>query len=226
MSNPKKQFIGQVFGVVLSLAIGALVFMKLINPYLPYEPDPELNPDKAHTHADFAIWIGDELLDFSDNEFMSGLSTSDESHDEEDEYLHKYFHLHDNVSHVVHQHKPDLYMGEFFESLGMKQTEDCFTLDEAHGGQELCNEGGQKNWRMFVNGKEMKMDPDYDFKDLEKILYTYDVNKEQLENAFKKMTDDSCKYSQACPWRGPPPEENCIADPSVPCIADLEDDFS
>ncbi|UPA22205.1 hypothetical protein K8942_04060 [Candidatus Peribacteria bacterium] len=69
----------------------------------------------------------------------------------------------------------------------------------------------------------------YDFKDGDKILLSYgpyfEVGEEGVTphtNTMKKewalLTNDACMYSKTCPGRGTPPTENCIADPTVPCI--------
>ena len=42
----------------------------------------------------------------------------------------KYLHLHDGNGHVIHRHKPDLTLGDFFHSLGMTMTSSCFELDD------------------------------------------------------------------------------------------------
>lgn len=207
----------KVVRIVLAAAIAYFVFMKFINPYLPWEPDPSLNPDPNHVHADFAVWINGTMLDFSDDKYMSGLSYSDESHDEESEYLHKYLHLHDNVGHVIHRHLPEYTVGDFLKSLSFSYEGDCLTTDE---GTEYCG------WRMMLNGEEVAVDFDYDFSDIDKIVLSHGATDDDLAAQWKDMTDDACLYSQACPWRGDPPAENCIADPAVPCVADLEDDFS
>lgn len=172
------------------------------------------NPDPNHTHADFAVYIRGEKVDFSGDKYMSGLSTDDSTHDEEDEYHHQHLHLHDNLGDVIHRHKPGLTLGEFFGSLDKETRDDCF-MDE-------CNTPDEQ-WRMFVNGAEMPMSLDYVFADIDQILLTYGASDEQVQTQLKMMTDEACLFSRTCPQRGDPPAENCIADPAVPCVAPLED---
>lgn len=171
------------------------------------------NPDPNHTHADFAVWIDGNQLDFSDPSYMSGLSTDEHSHDEEGEYHHEHMHLHDSVGHVVHVHKTGLPLKEFFESLPYRfpQGMRMFVANPtARQGEEL-------DWR------EMPFTLDYVFDDMDMILFTN--AKEDMEIYLQQnfMTDDACLYSQTCPWRGEPPAENCIADPAVPCVVPEED---
>src|SRR3989338_2975617 len=75
------------------------------------------NPDPNHMHADFAVWVDDEKLDFSASELMAGLSSDEQSDDEEGEYLREHLPLHDSIGNVIHRRKPGLTVGQFFESL-------------------------------------------------------------------------------------------------------------
>ena len=177
----------------------------------PLDPHDVPSPDPNHAHADFAVWFDDMQVNFAREEFMSG---SSDEHDP-NHYKHdQYFHLHDGNGHVVHRHKPGLPISEFFASLGMKFTKDCFRIDAANAA---CI-GPLGTLRMLVNGKEIPVNPDYVFEDLDQILIILAANDDEIIHALAQMTDDACLYSQRCPWRGAPPAENCIADPAVPCV--------
>ncbi len=203
------------------------------------------NPDPNHVHADFAIWVNGYKLDFSDARYMSEAPTPTSmlphfipaalAHENEnDENVNpdrKYLHLHDGNGHVIHRHKPDLTLGDFFHSLGMTMTSSCFELDDfqfQHLDQgwvhdfartkNLCSDG-KFRWTMIVNGKAVPMDAGYVFADGDKILLSYGSSDTASQEQYKQMTDDACLYSKTCPERGTPPTENCIADPSVPCVA-------
>tara|TARA_Y100000310_G_scaffold119476_2_gene118241 strand:+ start:23379 stop:23939 length:561 start_codon:yes stop_codon:yes gene_type:complete len=165
-----------------------------------YEP----NPDPNHTHADFAVWVEGEKVEFSDAKYMSGVSWDEGSHDEADEYHHEHLHLHDEVGHVLHRHKPGLTLDAFFESLDYSF-------------------GSQYTWRMFVTGDEMGFDLGYVFKDMDQVLLTTSAGSAEVLNQIEQLTDDACLYSRTCPWRGDPPAENCIADPAVPCTVPEDD---
>jgi len=157
------------------------------------------NPDPNHTHADFAIWVDGAQVDFSESKYMSGLSTDEHTHDEEGEYLHKFLHLHDGNGNVLHSHKSDQTLREFFDSLGYS-----FSNEYA--------------WRMFINGEEHEFDLSYAFQDMDQILLTTSSNETDVLNQIAHITDEACLYSKTCPWRGDPPTENCVADPEVPCV--------
>ena len=163
------------------------------------------NPDPNHTHADFAVFIDGSRVDFSQEKYMS----TDENP------KHPYTHVHDGNGNVMHRHKPGITIGDFFSSLKITLTPECFTLDT---GEQYCNDG-KKRWRMFVNGQEVPVNPAYVFQDLDQILLTYGASDTAYEQQRRQLTNDACKYSQTCPERGTPPKENCISDPTVPCIA-------
>ena len=187
------------------------------------------NPDPNHTHADFAVWVQDTKLDFSGNQYMSGISTDPHSHPTDGPK--KYLHLHDGNGSVIHRHKPGLTLGEFVASIGFSMTDQCLTLDEMQYQKldaswvsdfavvpELCNTG-KFQWTMVVNGEAHELDPAYAFADGDKILLSYSASDTVWQDQWNDMTNDACRYSQTCPWRGAPPTENCIADPEVPCVA-------
>lgn len=191
------------------------------------------NPDPNHNHADFAVYIEGRKLDFSDPRYMSTPPTESESqsllpslllstayaHEGEDEGGHikgrEYLHLHDGNGSVMHRHKPNLTLGDFFVSIGFHMTEHCFVLED---GSEICPIKGKK-WQMFVNGQEMSWNNQYVFQDLDTILLTYGATESQIQEQLSQLTNDACLYSKTCPERGDPPAENCIADPTVPCVA-------
>lgn len=183
------------------------------------------NPDPNHTHADFAVWVEGEKLSFTDEKFMSGISTDEHTHDEEGEYRHKYLHLHDGIGHVIHRHKPGLTLREFLRSIGME-----WVIDTSSGAPYInpAVVGGgatdpQIRLRLFVNEEEIEPSPgtdilEYIFEDNDKILITDAIDEKEVGTQLDAMTDDACLYSKTCPWRGDPPTENCIADPEVPCV--------
>lgn len=187
--------------ILLGVVIGTLFFMNRAHTPAP-------NPDPNHTHADFAVFLGGEKIDFSLAKYMSGLSTDDTTHDEEHEHLDPYLHLHDNNGDVIHRHKPELTLSDFFGSLpGI-----------SYNGTTFSKDGVQAVVRLFVNGKEHPEGAAYVFTDIDTVLITDTTDEADLTHQFSLMTDEACLYSRTCPWRGDPPTENCVADPEVPCV--------
>lgn len=228
---------GGVIAIVIGVAVATGMFR-----------EPAQNPDPNHTHADFAIWVLSTKLDFSDDRYMSAppaaVDTSFQfipsafAHEEEagEEALpgRQYLHLHDGIGNVIHRHKPELTLNDFFLSIGLDMHSDCLTIDDFLLSQipaaeretwalttELCN-SGKFRWTMVVNGTVTPMNPDYEFQDGDKILLSYESSDTAWQQQWEDMTDDACLYSRTCPWRGDPPAENCIADPEVPCVIPVE----
>jgi hypothetical protein len=219
MDTHMKRSLLQLIGVGI-VAVSGLALWGVWSTYQPAQ-----NPDPNHTHADFAVWVDGKQLDFSGQAFMSGLST-DANHDSEIGNR-KYLHLHDGVGTVIHRHKPGLLLRDFFETLGVAfRVKDgnnlCIRFPQLP--EEICQDEAShvNNWGMIVNGGNSSyFDPAYVFKDEDKIMiYVGDPEptEEDIRRAWDRMTDDACKYSKTCPWKGEPPTENCIADPTVPCV--------
>lgn len=221
--------------VVIAILMGIAVLARTTTVVAPH---PAVNPDPNHIHADFAVWIADAQLDFSNDIYMSGSSTDESTHPHQG--ARQYIHLHDGNDHVIHLHKPGKTLGDAMHSLGLRMQNDCLTLDDyqrrrmqsvgksspasfADSSQsgELCSDASL-HWQLFVNGREQPFDPSYTIQDLDQILLRFssrDSADDLLKRQLRDMTDDACLYSRTCPERGAPPTENCIADPTVPCIA-------
>ncbi len=199
---------------ILSLLLAAFVVVWALGPGRTHAP--AVNPDPNHTHADFAVWVRGKQIDFSLPKYMSGLST-DAVHDETHS---KYFHLHDANGRVIHRHKPDLSLGEFFTSIGFgfgSKVEDewCWYALQEKRPFAACESGPMK---LYVNGKLTPGNPaDYVFADNDKLLLTDALLQDDITYQLGLLSNDACLYSRTCPERGDPPTENCIADPEVPC---------
>ncbi len=209
--------LGRFTGVLLLPFLAAGIWL-----LLGQDRTPAANPDPNHTHADLAVWVAGRKLDFSGDQFQSGGAADAASHPAEGP--RKYLHLHDGIGHVIHRHKPGLTLDQFLRSIDVVASlEGDASLPAAP--RQLCvtwPDGRtcvpQGEGRLFVNGAEMPYDLAYDFQDGDQILLTYGATDAQVREQLAQMTDDACRYSRTCPWRGEPPAENCIADPTVPCV--------
>lgn len=192
------------------------------------------NPDPNHTHADFAVWIHGVQWDFAQEKYMSTVPVSFESspsfvlipqasaHADEPEggsgvlvIGREHLHLHDGNGQVAHRHKPGLGFGDFLSSLGFTLTETCLTTDT---GEKTCN-SDTETWQFFVNGRElMPLPVNYVFQDEDQILLTFGADTAEIQKQLSLLSNDACLYSKTCPGRGTPPTENCIADPTIPCV--------
>ncbi len=196
--------------VIIVLAVGIVVLLGR-----PHTPVP--NPDPNHTHVDFAVMLDGTAVDFTEEFFQTGESTEDHTRDPSLSGMRKFLHLHDGLGHVIHRHKPGLTLQDFFDSIEVGFTAECILYRSPKIDRDMgCAE---HPWRMVVNKQERPFSLNYDFQDGDKILLTTALDDATLQAEWNGMTDDACRYSQTCPWRGKPPVENCIADPTVPCVA-------
>ncbi|MFB6226097.1 MAG: DsbA family protein [Candidatus Paceibacteria bacterium] len=159
---------------------------------------------QVHKHADIAVYINNRKIDLSKPKYQS----------DGEQHQHKYSHHHDQVGHIIHQHKDGIPLSEHFKSLGMKLTNKCFQLDN---GAEYCS-NENKSLKAFVNGERITNPADYVFEDLDRILISYGpLTGPNIEQQLDSVTDEACIYSKECPERGDPPEESCVGGLGTKC---------
>lgn len=154
--------------------------------------------EKVHEHADFKLFIDNiEGSSLSGDKYQS---TTGEEHSRSQ-------HLHDNNGWNIHKHLTRETITDFLQSLDIKLTNNCLTLDN---GQTYCNSNA-KTLKFFVNGTLMTDFMTYEFSDLDRILISYGAETdEQIKLQLDAVTDLSCMYSDKCPERGKPPTETCV----------------
>ncbi len=169
----------------------------------------------VHNHADFKVYLNGQAVNFAQQKYMSEKPESNGQ--SKGHYLSPFFHLHDMDGDVLHQHISGMKIGQFFETLGMQFTSDCFVMDD---GAKYCNDG-KKTLKMYVNGQRNNDMANYEFNDLDRILITYgDESEEDITKQMESVTDKACIQSEKCPERGKPHDESsCTA--SGDCIAPL-----
>lgn len=188
-----------------------LIQENLNNPRASNNSNTSTKQKTVHKHADLAIYANNRKIDLSKEKFQSS----------EDDRKHKHSHHHDNVGNIIHQHKSGITLGEHFESLGMKFTDECLKLAN---GQEYCS-NENNSLKLFVNGERNTQYGDYVFEDLDRILISYGpkLDSNNIEWQLKQVTDKSCIYSGKCPERGEPPEESCVGGLGTKCETSSED---
>jgi|CXWL01.1.fsa_nt_gi hypothetical protein len=222
-----KKFLPVIVFVIL--AIGAYEYG--LNRMVP-------NPDPNHTHADFAVWIGGERVDFAQEKYMTEELTANQlqalsnstATGSTQKVLKQYLHLHGMNGYVIHRHKPGLTLEDFFDSLSSDSNPIQFHRNVSVGINYftfcICTQPtafecpcAPVSVRLFVNGEEVIDGPGYVFHDGDRLLITDAVDQTEVVNELDLLTDEACMLSKTCPGRGRPPVENCISDPMIPCIA-------
>lgn len=176
-------------GVLLVIG-GHLVYQQAYASPATYEGD------EVHVHADFLLYINDEQIDFSGDQYQSSAT----------QVLHPDFHFHDNEDHIIHRHAADLTLAAFLDSLGYTLTNECITTDS---GQTHCSDE-ESELLLYVNGQTYDDITSYIPEDEDQVLLYYGApDNLAIETYLDEVTDKACIYSGTCPERGLPPPESC-----------------
>lgn len=172
-------------------------FKTLVQAALLTVPISQAPEEKYHVHANIAVVLNGEKLDFRQEKYQST----------EAKELDLNIHLHDGNGDLIHIHKQGATLGESFTSLGMSLSADCLILDS---GEKFCNDGNN-TLKMYVNGKPDSRFGDLLPQDLDRILLSYGRDSEEtVERQIGSVADTACIYSLTCPERGEPPAETCV----------------
>ncbi|HLD40187.1 MAG TPA: hypothetical protein VJB13_03530 [Candidatus Nanoarchaeia archaeon] len=192
-----------LFRITKKLVIVGLLLVAaaiLFNMYL-VQNTPEVGVvGDIHYHADFAMYVNGERYNFSQEKYMST----------ENKTLSNFAHLHDMNGNIIHKHASGITLGFFLETLGMKLTDTCLTMDD---GTEYCN-SGNKLLKLYVNDKPNTNFDNYNLQDEDRILLSYGSESEkEIEKQLDSVSDAACIYSLTCPEKGAPPAEaSCVGD--------------
>jgi hypothetical protein len=114
-----------------------------------------------HVHTAFAVKINGEKLDFSQEKYQ---------------VRSQYMHVENNDGNTLHRHATGVPVGEFFNSVGMNITDNCFTLEDK---TSYCS-NGNSNLEFYVNGNKTNSIANYVFNEDDRILIVYG-NKNAME---------------------------------------------
>ncbi|HVE37645.1 MAG TPA: hypothetical protein VNA18_05575 [Nitrososphaeraceae archaeon] len=118
-----------------------------------------------HVHAAFAVKINGEKLDFSQEKYQ---------------VRSQYMHVENNDGNTLHRHATGVPVGEFFNSVGMNITDNCFTLEDK---TSYCTKENS-NLELYVNGNKTNSIANYVFNEDDRILIVYGNN-----NAIETQQD-------------------------------------
>jgi hypothetical protein len=191
----KRLLVPAGIGILTALALGYIIGMytipnRLLHPFAP------TIPKEVHVHADFRMYINDERIRFTDAKYQSEVGRK----------LADYIHFHDGSDEVIHRHANGITLAAFFDSLGLKLTNTCVTLDT---GTSYCR-GDDGELMLIVNGLPVHDIEHYILADNDRILlYFGDPQNPHLTEYTHGVTDLACMYTGTCPERGTPPTEGC-----------------
>ena len=193
--------------------LGSLLMLNQVKRTIDNQPIPAF-----HEHADFAMYLNGDLVDFTKDEFMSvtpckvvqtrfGIPIA-QAHGKNRESLKDDVHLHDNIGGVVHSHLEGIDWSDFFVSIGMSFDDKSFADDQ--GNVFVNNETHE--FRFFVNGVEVEMIAEREIRDNDKVLISYGLigrSVDDFATELVSITNDACFYSETCLHRGGAPYESC-----------------
>jgi len=125
----------------------------------------------THEHAAFRLFINGQAVDFSQPKYQ---------------LKSQYVHLEGGDGDTIHKHATGVDIGFLFETMGMKFTNVCFTMDD---GTKYCNEGNN-TLKFFVNGVRNNAYDKYVLKDNDRILISYGSEEQQQIDEQLKAVED------------------------------------
>ena len=128
----------------------------------------------AHVHAAFAVKLNGTQLDFSDPKYQ---------------VKSRYMHVENNDGTTLHRHATGVPVNEFFRSIKMNVTSNCFTTDN---GTKYCSNGKQ-NLDFYVNGTKVPSIANYVFNDGDRILIAYGENPLQIKQDLDQLRQQPIK---------------------------------
>ena len=120
----------------------------------------------AHEHAVFRLFINGQIVDFSQPQYQ---------------LKNRYIHFEGSDGDTIHKHATGVDIGFLFETLGMKFSSECFTMDNV---TQYCNEGSNA-LKFFVNDGRNDMYNNYVLKDNDQILISYGA--EELQQIYEQL---------------------------------------
>ena len=180
--------------VVIAVVVIALIAVIGYRVQLAIEGANQRYNTEVHVHADFAVFMNGNQLDFSQTEYQSSVSH------EKDEDVH----LHDGDGKVVHRHAGGVTFAQLLKSIGYELTSDCFTTDT---NEQYCA-NASSTLAFYVNGNPADKTT-YIPQEEDRMLLTYGPTGADVKDQLASITDESCIHTGSCPERGVAPVESC-----------------
>lgn len=167
LTNKKYIILAIIGSIILISTIASIRFSDFDVDELP-EGVGEIGSE--HAHAKFSVMLDSDFIDFDPITYDKYANAN--------KYM---FMMPDGSYNVIHRHAANVTLGMFFDSFGIKWTDDCLvfspdtvkTQGKPFERLEYCNEGDEKT-RLFVGGDLNEMGPNYIIQEGEQILIVFD----------------------------------------------------
>ncbi len=182
-SLPKKSNVKKIILYVAVFLVFAAIAYGVYSLFS--SPTASIGPiGSTHEHVDFKVYINGETIDFSQSKYQlrSG-----------------YVHVEGGEGDLVHKHATGVTMAYFLNTLGIKLTNDCITVNNI----DYCNTVSSniqeiKTLKMYVNGQPLQSNQftAYELHDLDKVLISYgNESSEQIQQQLNSITDSARQSS-------------------------------
>lgn len=169
-----------IIGVVVAVIAGGAYFAIVAS-----FSGPRLGPlNSTHDHADFIVYINDERIDFSQEQFQVRSS---------------YVHLEGGDGDVIHMHATNVNLGFTFQTLGMRITPTSISTQDG----QLYQNGGGRELQVHVNGVRIDDPANYVIQPLDKILIVYGDETDEEIVALQETIPDAAEQVQGA-FNNPP----------------------
>lgn len=185
--------------LILGLVLGFLVFGLVRLAALP-------PPETVHYHANWAVWINGERVDFTGDRYMEDVSAC--AADPSNMTAHARVHMHENNADVVHVHAPGATWGHLLQNLGWGIGPDWIYTDSG----ELYRNGEEGRLTFVLNG--IVVPPAYDrvIQDTDRMLISFgtETPEDLVNERFPTVASNAREFDEnydPAGCRGTTPEE-------------------
>lgn len=148
-------------------------------------------PDPPHYHANWAVVVNGEQLDFSADRYMqsvvrcAGTEVVDPA---------ERVHMHNNEGEVVHVHHTGVAWGHFLDNLGMDAGSDYLVVD----GQRRFFDGERGTLKFVLNGFVVGEISTLPVEPGDRLLISYgpETSQQVLESQFPMVADNAGEYDE------------------------------
>ena len=115
----------------------------------------------THEHADFAVYINNERINFA----LPGYMLKSD-----------YVHLENMGGDKIHKHATGVTLGYFFKTIGVEISSECITIEK----KEFCN-SNEKSLRFYINGIKDDSALEHEIRDGDVYIISYGTAEEAFE---------------------------------------------
>jgi hypothetical protein len=148
-------------------------------------------PEPVHFHANFAVVVDGQRVDFSGDQFMEEIGACKAGHQMSPT---ERVHLHDNNQDVVHVHHDGVTWGHFFANLRGGLGDDYLRLPDGR----LLVPGDGKTLKFILNGQGEYSVYNQPIRSTDRLLVSFgsETEREVVERQFPLVADNAAEYNQ------------------------------